>query len=107
MKSKLYTFLFLFIFILTAVSVQAQLINGDMESWTDGAPDGWTIIESGIEVSEENGIIRGGSASAKVNVTTATQGDTDFRQTISVLAGTTYDISFWVYHTDGGLRARM
>lgn len=107
MKLKLYTLLCLFLFAMTSHSLQAQLINGDMESWTADVPDGWTTIEDGITLSEENTIVHGGNAAASINVTTDTQGSTDFRQTINVIAGATYDVSFWVYHTDGGVRARM
>ncbi|MEM9822216.1 MAG: carbohydrate binding domain-containing protein [Bacteroidota bacterium] len=107
MNSKLYTFIFCLFFGLISFNAQGQLVNGDMESWTDGLPDGWTTIESGITLTEENTIVNGGASSASVNVTTDTQGDTDFRQSISVVAGTSYDVSFWVYHTEGGVRARM
>ncbi len=107
MKLKLYTLCCLFFMAFAAAPLQAQLLNGDMESWTGGLPDSWTTIEDGITLTEENTIVHGGNASASVNVTTDAQGSTDFRQTVTVVAGTTYDISFWVYHTDGGVRARM
>ena len=81
--------------------------NGDFESWTVGVPDYWTTIESGITVTEETTVIHGGSSSASINVTTGDQGSTDFRQNYNVTNGTTYDFSVWIYHTDGGVRARF
>ena len=89
------------------VKSQNIVVNGDFESWTGGQPDGWTTIDPGITVTEETTIIHGGSSSASVDVTTGTQSNTDFRQTVSVTGGTTYDVSVWVYHTEGNMKARL
>lgn len=86
---------------------QNIVVNGDFESWTGGVPDGWTTIDAGITVTEETTIINGGGSSASVDVTTDAQADTDLRQTISVVGGTEYDVSVWVYHTEGNLKARL
>jgi len=94
-------------FLLTPMLMCAQLINGDFESWTLDVPDGWTTIDTGIILAQESTTINGGALSASFNVTTPTQGDTDFRQSVSVTAGTTYNISFWAYHTEGGMRTRL
>ncbi len=109
MKSKHYSFLLgLFILALSFQPLNAQLIvNGDFESWTAGVPDGWTTIEEGITVTEENTTIRGGAAAAAINVITGNQGSTDFRQSIPIEAGKIYKVSVWVYHTEGGVRARL
>ncbi len=81
--------------------------NGDFESWTNSLPDGWTTIDSGINVTQESTTIHGGSYSASVEVTTGTQSNTDFRQDVTVTAGTEYSISVWVYHTEGHIKARL
>jgi PKD repeat protein len=86
---------------------QSIVNNGDFESWTAGVPDGWTTIESGIVVTEATSPVYGGSKSASVDVITGTQGDTDFRQTVNVIGGTDYDVSVWVYHTEGFVKARL
>lgn len=95
------------IFLITGLSFGQNLaVNGEMENWTAGVVDTWTS-ETGITVEAESTIISEGSQSAKITVATQTQGDTDFRQTINVVAGTTYDISFDVYQLDNESRARL
>ena len=86
---------------------QTIVNNGDYESWTAGSPDGWTTIESGIDVTQESTTIHGGSSSASVDVLTGSQGDTDFRQSVNVTAGTDYNVSVWIYHTEGFMKARL
>ncbi len=88
-------------------SAFAQVSNGDFEDWTSGTPDDWTTIDSGISVSENTSIVYSGSSSAAITVNTTTQGSTDFRQTVSVTSGQTYTFSAWIYHTEGGVSARL
>lgn len=82
-------------------------VNGDFESWTDAKPTGWTVIDSGIEVLKNSTIFKTGLNSAAISVNTATQGSTDFRQSVDVIAGKTYTFSTWIYHTEGAVRARL
>ncbi|MEJ2593617.1 MAG: lamin tail domain-containing protein [bacterium] len=101
---------FLYVFLaLAGISLHGQnlVTNGDFESWTGGDPDGWTTIEVGIDVTEETTIVHGGSSSASIDVLTGTQGDTDFRQDIAVEESKVYDVSVWVYHTEGHVAARL
>lgn len=109
MKLNYYTYLLgLFILALTYQPLSAQLVtNGDFESWTAGAPDGWTTIETDIAVVEENTIVRNGVAAASINVLSGTQGNTDFRQSIPLVEGTVYKATVWVYHTEGKVAARL
>ncbi|MFT5229780.1 MAG: hypothetical protein ACI9EV_002934 [Urechidicola sp.] len=108
MKRKLHLRKFaLTLSFLFCLALGAQVVNGDFEAWTGDVPDGWTTIESGIATTEEGSVVHGGDAAAAINVITGTQGDTDFRQVVDVVAGTTYNISFWAYHTEGGMRARL
>jgi len=101
---KLYFLLFLFV---TTLSFGQNLaINGDFESWTAGVVDTWTS-EAGTIVEEESTIFNGGAKSAKITVTTQTQANTDFTQTINVVAGVTYDVSVDVYQLDDAARARV
>ncbi len=85
----------------------AQVANGDFESWSGSQPDLWTTIDSGISVSPSTSVSRSGNSSAAIAVNTGTQGSTDFRQSVDVIAGQTYDFSVWVYHTEGGVKARL
>lgn len=95
---------------LTAVTlsaqVGAQVENGTFESWSGNSPDSWTTIDSGISVSQSATSYEGNSAAA-ITVTTGSQSSTDFRQAISVTGGENYTFSTWVYHTEGGIRARL
>jgi len=102
MKIKFYALLAGIIMVLGANTTKAQSIiaNGDFETWTAGVPDSWTTIETGITIAEETTNIHSGSTACNVLVTTATQGNTDFRQDVDVVAGTTYDVSLWVYQVD-------
>ncbi|MDP5097754.1 MAG: T9SS type A sorting domain-containing protein [Flavobacterium sp.] len=100
----------LYFLLLIAVSTfsfgQNLAVNGDFESWTSGVLDTWTS-ESGTVIEEESTIFNGGTRSAKITVTTQTQANTDFQQTINVVAGVTYDVSVDVYQADNASRARL
>ncbi|WP_298941583.1 endonuclease [uncultured Psychromonas sp.] len=91
----------------STVTASNLLLNGDFESWTDGVPDGWTTIETGISVLQSVDVYHSESSSAAVSVNTDVQGDTDFRQSIDVTAGATYLFSTWIYHTEGMVSARL
>lgn len=92
--------------LISSLSFGQIVTNGDFESWTGGVLDTWTS-EAGTTVEQETTIVNGGANAAKFTVTTQTQSNTDFRQTISVEAGKTYDVSVWVYQADNGARARL
>ena len=83
------------------------MANGGFENWTGGVPDSWTTIDSGINVTQETTTIHGGTSSANIEVTTGSQSSTDFRQSVAVTNGTEYNISVWVYHTEGHEKARL
>ena len=85
----------------------ANIINGEFEQWDNQTPVGWTDIDSGITVTENSEISLSGNSSASVAVTTKVQSSTDFRQTIDVIAGETYLFEVAVYHTEGGVSARL
>lgn len=85
----------------------SQVINGSFENWTGSTPDGWTTIDGGIAVSKNTAITKEGSSSAQITVNTASQDNTDLRQTVSVTSGQNYTFSVWVYHTEGSVRARL
>lgn len=101
---KLY---FLFTLLISTITFSQNLaINGDFESFTTGVLDTWTN-DSGITIEEETTIISEGAKSGKFTITTQNQADTDLRQTINVVAGTTYDVSVDIYALDNGARARF
>ena len=85
----------------------ATIANGDFENWSGSQPDGWSTIDSGITLAADNTQVNSGALAAKVVVTTATQSNTDLLQQVAVEAGKSYLFSSWVYHTEGGLKARL
>ncbi|WP_419148133.1 endonuclease [Pseudoalteromonas 'SMAR'] len=88
-------------------TVVANIDNGGFESWSGQTPTGWGTIDSGINTAMVSTPTKQGSHAAAITVTTATQSNTDLRQQISVEAGKTYQFSTWVYHTEGGIKARL
>lgn len=107
MKKFYQTVACLFLSFIALHTVDAQVTNGSFENWTGNTPDGWTTVDSGISLSENTAITKEGSSSARIIVTTGSQSDTDLRQTINVTSGQNYTFSVWVYHTEGGVRARL
>ncbi len=93
--------------LLASQMAYADVSNGDFENWTGNTPDDWTTIDSGISVSETSSVVKSGSSAVAISVNTASQASTDFLQSVSVVSGTTYDFSVWVYHTEGGVKARL
>ncbi len=85
----------------------AEISNAGFEQWSDGQPVEWTTIDTGIDVNPDDSQIKSGALSARVTVNTGRQSVTDIRQSISILAGETYDIEVSVMHTEGGIRARL
>ena len=90
------------------VAVSQDLVtNGGFETWSQtDLPDSWTN-ETGTTLSQETGTVHGGTSAMHVDLTTGSQSSTDFRQTISVIAGNTYNVSVWVYQLDGLSKARL
>ncbi|WP_417710663.1 endonuclease [Pseudoalteromonas umbrosa] len=86
---------------------QAQINNGSFEQWQYDRPSNWSTIDSGITTSPVTTPVQAGQTAAAITVNTATQGNTDLRQSIAVVAGQTYDFSTWVYHTEGRVKARL
>lgn len=85
----------------------ATLTNGEFEQWSNNTPLDWSTIDSGITLSASSNIVKSGSLAAKVVVTTASQSNTDLQQSVAVEAGQSYLFSTWVYHTQGGVKARL
>lgn len=92
---------------LLSINATAQVTNGSFESWSGQVPSGWTTIDSGITLSSVTTPIKDGNLAAAVQVTTATQSSTDLQQQVNVEAGKSYQFSTWVYHTEGGVKARL
>ncbi|MEJ6474954.1 endonuclease [Pseudoalteromonas piscicida] len=92
---------------LLSANLAAQVSNGGFENWSGQAPSGWTTIDSGITLSATTSLVKEGSYAAAVQVTTTTQSSTDLQQQVNVEAGKSYQFSSWVYHTEGGVKARM
>ena len=56
---------------------------------------------------QDSTIFKTGLNSVAITVNTGTQGDTDFRQSVNVVAGKTYTLSMSIYHTEGFQKARI
>ena len=103
MKTSLRT-LFIVFTILGLNTLQAQnlVVNGDLEAWTGGLPDGWTVTEN---ITQESGTVHGGTYSAKHTSEATTK---DFQQVIGdIQAGEEYTISYWYYDNDPAARTRI
>ncbi len=100
-------YLVLFMVAIGSFNALASVNNGDFELWTGGVPDSWETIDTGISVSQSNSIVQSENFSAAISVNTASQASTDLRQTVEVESGQSYEFSVWVYHTEGGVRARL
>jgi endonuclease I len=96
----------LILFLMVSQLAFATISNGDFENFTNDEPDDWSTIDSGISVSESSTAYSGNS-SVSITVNTTTQASTDFRQSVEVTSGETYDFSVWVYHTEGNVTARL
>ena len=105
---KLMVFGFSFFLVLSVSIYGVNLIqNPGFENWTSGNPDNWSY-DSGDIIYQNGDTVHSGSYSARVVVTTGTQSNTDFyTDTINVSPSTDYTYSFWVFHTDTTIKARL
>ncbi|NVD06843.1 endonuclease I [Vibrio sp. JPW-9-11-11] len=88
-------------------TIHASVLNGDFEQWSGNTPSQWTVIDSGITTAPSSTQLYSGGIAAQVSVNTTTQGNTDLLQTVKVEQGKTYPFSVAVYHTEGGVKARL
>lgn len=97
---KLYTLLLF----ACALNINAQVTNGDFETWTDAttAP-GFTTYTTGL--TQESTIIHGGLYSAK-QTTLATSSVKIQSETTVIVPGTSYTISFWFLDNDPLAKSR-
>lgn len=93
--------------LLAALPTMANVANGGFEQWAGNTPSSWTTIDSGISLTHSTSTVKSGSSAAAINVTTASQSNTDLLQQISVEAGKKYEFSVDVYHTEGKVKARL
>ncbi len=85
------------------------LQNPGFESWTGGTPDNWSN-DNGITVEQCDvaDSVHGGSYSARITLTTQSQGNADFySDEVPVTAGTQYVVSFWIYDNDPAGKGRL
>ena len=97
--SKIYTSFFMLFLFVIASNAQELTVNGDFQGWAGNDPIAWTS-ESGTTIIPEATIVHSTDSSMNVELTTGSQQNTDFRQSINVINGHTYDVSVWVYHLD-------
>lgn len=101
------TFLFSVALATASFNAAAQVENGTFETWSNGAPSGWTTIDSGILLDQVSTPIVDGQYALKTTVTTASQSNTDLLQQFDVVANQTYDFEVSIYHTEGSVAARI
>lgn len=107
---KKITLLFALLLSFVMVGQQNLATNGSFEDWTSGVPDGWPVIDlSTTDLTEntEAAFVSEGSTSASINLLTQDQGNTDIRQSVDLVGGTTYTVSLDVYATNNQARARI
>ena len=102
------TLLFISIILILVSNINAQelIANGGFESWTSSELNNWTY-EWDITLSEETSIFHSEAKSCKVAFISKDPGDTDFRQSINLVAGVKYNVSLWVYHLDNKAKVRI
>ena len=93
--------------LLTTIPSYAVVSNGSFEDWTGNTPNNWSTIDSGITVSAASNIVNTDTLAARVVVTTGSQSNTDLLQNVQLESGQSYTFSTWVYHTEGGVKARL
>jgi len=101
-KSTLISFVILFLFASFNVTVAQNLMtNGDLETWTDAStPADWDKAEN---VSQESGVIHGGTYSAKQQA-----GTKDLMQDVAgIVGGETYVITYYYLDNDPDARSRI
>lgn len=103
---KILSFLFALVITMLLGNITAHsqniMVNGDLETWVEGVPSGWTITEN---ITQETTTIHGGSSAARHTSATSTK---KFQQTISgIIPGDEYTISYWYYDNDPMARTRI
>lgn len=103
---KIYALLFIgFAF---SANAQNLVTNGDFEAWTAGVPDFFTVTPNatnGGTVTQETTTIHGGTSSAKFTAPAGTGNVQAAAASIGVVAGGTYNVSYW--YNDSSPDARM
>lgn len=84
--------------LLLAGAANAQVFESDLETWTDGLPDGFVGARNNIStdsIFQETTNPHGGTSAVRLQLATGTH-KRFTTQPQSVTAGATYDITFWV-----------
>lgn len=93
-----------------AFSANAQVTNGDLETWTDPAtPANFSPSPFTAGVSQESTIVHGGSFSAKHQTPTLPASPTSVKiqnETALITPGVTYTISYWYLDNNDTARSR-
>jgi len=104
MKKFTYPIVLLMLMLVTGIfslSAQNLMVNGDIELWTGGVPDGWNVYEN----ITQGTTVHGGSYSAQHTSASSTK---DFQQVISgIQGGEDYTIEYWYYDNDPAARTRI
>jgi len=99
-------------FVACVVFAQAQtnlLVNPSFETWTNGAPTGWTLGNASYAaVSENTSLFSEGTKSLTVTPVSASGGTYSITQLVPVTAGKTYTLKMSYYIVTGdGTDARI
>ncbi len=102
MKLKNYAFLLILVFGFQLAQSQNLVVNGDLESWTAGEPDGWTVVEN---ITQETSNVNGGASAASHMSDQSTK---DLQQLVEgIVGGQEYTISYWYFDNDPMARTRV
>jgi len=101
-KTYFFTLMLAMIFSMSIIG-QNMVMNGDIESWTAGAPDSWSSVEN---ITQEATIVYAGDYSARHQSASGTQ---DFgHETITgIVAGGTYILSYYFMDNDTNAKTRI
>jgi len=101
-KTLLFTILSIFL-LSGAFIADAQVLNGDLEEWTDpNNPTDWTKAEN---ITQATTPVHGDTYSA---MHTSASSSKDLQQNVmSITGGQTYEISYWYYDNDPEAKTRI
>jgi hypothetical protein len=107
---KLYIFLSAAAFTAAATAQTNLVPNGGFETWTDGAPEGYTVTipATGGSIAQETGTanVYGGTSSARFTAPAGTGNVRAAVTDIPVTAGHTYVLSYWFKDESDNARGR-
>ena len=99
---KFYVLFLAVILAFTTVYGQTLISNGDLELWTAGQPDNFSVSIDGTDMTLSQGVAEGrtGDAFKLVANSNGSSAEAYIETIVPILEGHTYDISCWVKSND-------